>query len=66
MFKNIRFHIEDHFFRNVFIQIAEAFHWAGSPDHFRSDAPAKPHCYDQDIQEEALAWFNKHLKAGKE
>jgi dienelactone hydrolase len=47
-------------------QIAEAFHWAGVPDRFRSYAPAKPHCYDEDIQEEALAWFNKHLKAGKE
>jgi hypothetical protein len=47
-------------------QIAEAFDWAGSPDRFRSYAPAKPHCYDRDIQEEALAWFNKHLRAGKE
>ncbi len=46
-------------------QIAEAFSWAGSPDHFRSYAPGKPHCYDQDIQEEALAWFNHHLKPGK-
>ena len=46
-------------------QIAEAFSWAGSSDHFRSYAPAKPHCYDRDIQEEALAWFNKHLKPGK-
>ena len=46
-------------------QIAEAFDWAGSPDLFRSYAPAKPHCYDRDIQEQALAWFNKHLKAGK-
>jgi dienelactone hydrolase len=47
-------------------QIAEAFDWAGSPELSRSYAPAKPHCYDQDIQEEALAWFNKHLKPGKE
>ena len=46
-------------------QIAEAFNWAGSPELFRNYAPAKPHCYDQEIQEEALAWFNKHLKAGK-
>jgi hypothetical protein len=46
-------------------QIAEAFDWAGSPDRFQSYAPAKPHCYDRDIQEEALAWFNKHLKAGE-
>ena len=46
-------------------QIAEAFSWAGCSDHFRSYAPAKTHCYDQDIQEEALAWFNKHLKPGR-
>ena len=43
-----------------------ALDWAGSADRFRSYAPAKPHCYDRDIQEEALGWFNKHLKAGKE
>jgi hypothetical protein len=47
------------------LQIAEAFSWAGSPDHFRNYAPAKTHCYDQDIQEQALVWFNKHLKQGK-
>lgn len=42
-------------------QIAEAFAWAGISDHFRSYTPAKEHCYDKEIQEEALAWFNKHL-----
>ncbi|WP_337175999.1 alpha/beta hydrolase family protein [Paludisphaera sp.] len=47
-------------------QIAEAFDWAGSPDLFRHHAPAKPHCYDRDIQEEALAWFDRHLKAAKD
>ncbi len=31
-----------------------------------SRPPAKTHCYDRDIQEEALAWFDKNLKAGKE
>lgn len=46
-------------------QIADAFSWAGAPELFRNYAPAKPHCYDQEIQEEALAWFNKHLKAAK-
>jgi dienelactone hydrolase len=46
-------------------QIAAAFSWAGSPDHFRSYAPVKPHCYDRDIQEEALAWFNHYLKTEK-
>jgi len=43
-------------------QITESYSWAGYPDHFRSYTPAKPHCYDQEIQEEALIWFDKHLK----
>ena len=43
-------------------QIADAFSWAGKADRYKSFMPPKPHCYDQDIQEEALAWFNKHLK----
>lgn len=43
-------------------QIANAFSWAGIPNNFKSFTPAKEHCYDSDIQEEALAWFNKHLK----
>jgi dienelactone hydrolase len=43
-------------------QITNAFSWAGIPDHFRSYTPAKGHCYDKEIQEEALAWLNKHLK----
>ena len=43
-------------------QIAEAYSWAGIPDNFRSYTPAKEHCYDKEIQEEALSWFNKHLK----
>lgn len=43
-------------------QISEAYSWAGRPDLFRNFAPAKPHCYDAEIQEEALSWFDKHLK----
>jgi dienelactone hydrolase len=43
-------------------QIKEAFSWAGNPEKFRSYTPSKPHCYDKDIQEEALDWFNLHLK----
>ena len=43
-------------------QISEAYSWAGRPDLFRNFAPAKPHCYDAEIQEEALGWFDKHLK----
>lgn len=43
-------------------QIAEAYAWAGSPNRFREYAPAKEHCYDAEIQSEALAWLNTHLK----
>ena len=43
-------------------QIAESYNWAGKPDLFRSYSPAKPHCYDKEIQEEAIKWFDKHLK----
>ncbi|MCK0146508.1 prolyl oligopeptidase family serine peptidase [Arenibacter sp. F26102] len=43
-------------------QISETYLWAGNPTLFRNYTPAKPHCYDQEIQEEALIWFNKHLK----
>ncbi len=42
--------------------IADAYVWAGVPERFRSFTPAKPHCYDAEIQEQALAWFDKHLK----
>jgi dienelactone hydrolase len=43
-------------------QIADAYSWAGCPERFRSFRPAKPHNYDADIQEQALAWFDQHLK----
>jgi dienelactone hydrolase len=43
-------------------QIAEAYAWAGYADRFRDYAPDKEHCYDAEIQSEALAWFDKHLK----
>ncbi|MSU48264.1 MAG: hypothetical protein EXS37_04090 [Opitutus sp.] len=43
-------------------QIAEAYAWAGLPGRFRDYAPAKEHCYDAEIQSEALAWFDTHLK----
>lgn len=43
-------------------QIADAYAWAGVPDRFRDYAPSKPHCYDAEIQAEALAWFDQHLK----
>jgi dienelactone hydrolase len=43
-------------------QIATAYKWAGCPEQFKSYMPPKPHCYDSDIQEEALKWFDRHLK----
>jgi dienelactone hydrolase len=43
-------------------QIAAAYAWAGRPDRFRHHAPNKPHCYDAEIQEQALAWLDAHLK----
>jgi hypothetical protein len=47
-------------------QIRSAFEWAGCPDRFKSYMPAKPHCYDREIQEEALKWFDLHLKSSPE
>jgi len=43
-------------------QIAESYKWAGEADFFRNYSPAKPHCYDKEIQEEAIKWFDRHLK----
>jgi dienelactone hydrolase len=43
-------------------QIAEAYAWAGNAERFRDYAPEKEHCYDAEIQSEALAWFDTHLK----
>jgi len=42
-------------------QIAAACAWAGCLERFRDLAPDKPHCYDIEIQDEALRWFNRHL-----
>ena len=43
-------------------QIAEAYAWAECPDNFKSYMPAKPHCYDAQIQQEALTWFDRQFK----
>jgi dienelactone hydrolase len=43
-------------------QIQQGYAWAGCPDQFGHYNPAKPHCYDAEIQAEALAWFDRHLK----
>jgi dienelactone hydrolase len=43
-------------------QISLGYQWAGRGEHFKPFHPSKPHCYDAEIQAEALGWFNKHLK----
>ena len=43
-------------------QIQAGYTWAGCPEHFHHHNPPKPHCYDADIQNEAFAWLNRHLK----
>ena len=42
-------------------QIGQGYAWAGCPERFRSHTPPKPHCYDAEIQREALDWFGQHL-----
>lgn len=42
-------------------QIREGYAWAGYPERTRFLHPPKPHCYDADLQAEALAWFARHL-----
>lgn len=43
-------------------QITEAYSWAGMPDRVRNYFPEKEHCYDAEIQAQALEWFDRHLK----
>ncbi|MBT7863009.1 MAG: hypothetical protein HN712_22035 [Gemmatimonadetes bacterium] len=43
-------------------QIKLGFEWAGTPERFHAFTPDKPHCYDAEIQAEAIAWFDRHLK----
>ena len=43
-------------------QISMGYEWAGCPTSFRSYMPPKPHCYDAEVQGEAFAWFDRHLK----
>ncbi|QDV25702.1 dienelactone hydrolase family protein [Aureliella helgolandensis] len=51
--------------RDAAEQISAAYEWAGSKERFRNYAPAKTHCYDAEIQAQALAWFDQYLKATK-
>jgi len=48
-------------YREAARQMQAAFAWAGCPERFRFYNPQKPHCYDAEIQAEALAWFQTHL-----
>jgi dienelactone hydrolase len=43
-------------------QIAGAYQWAGVGERFHNFAPSKPHCYDADIQAEAIRWLDRWLK----
>ena len=43
-------------------QIELGYAWAGCPERFRHYNPAKPHCYDADVQREAIGWFDGQLK----
>ncbi|MCC7262289.1 MAG: hypothetical protein IT369_07195 [Candidatus Latescibacteria bacterium] len=45
-------------------QIRAGYAWAGCPDYCGHYNPPKPHCYDAQIQAEALAWFDLHLQGG--
>jgi len=47
--------------RDAATHIAAAYDWAGCPECYCDLAPAKPHCYDAEIQDAALAWFGEHL-----
>ena len=45
-------------------QIRAGYEWAGCPARFKHVNPPKPHCYDVELQKEAIAWFDRHLKPG--
>lgn len=58
---------EDHLFppegvRAANQQIQAAYKWSGHPENFKSFNPAKVHCYDLEIQREAILWLDQHLK----
>ncbi len=43
-------------------QIQLGFEWAGCPERFHHYNPPKPHCYDAEVQAEAISWLDRHLK----
>lgn len=56
----------DHLFppkgqRDAANHIRQAYEWAGCPERYRDYAPDKDHCYDAEIQAEALSWFKRFL-----
>jgi len=48
-------------FEEAIRQIGLGYEWAGCPERFQALAPPKGHCYDAEIQQAAIAWFDQHL-----
>ena len=46
-------------------QARDGFAWARCPEQYQFYNPPKGHCYDADIQREAIAWFDRHLRSRK-
>ncbi|MDF1513226.1 MAG: alpha/beta hydrolase family protein [Anaerolineae bacterium] len=42
-------------------QIQLGYEWAGAGHKFNDYRPDKPHCYDVEIQQQALSWFANNL-----
>ena len=38
--------------------------WAGCPEQYAFYNPVKLHCYDAEVQQEALAWVDRHRRVG--
>ena len=43
-------------------QITAGFDWAGCPEKFHHNRPEGPHCYNAELQQDAVDWFDKHLR----
>ncbi len=43
-------------------QMRSGYEWAGCAPRFAHVHKPKPHCYDAELQTEAIAWLDKHLK----
>lgn len=42
-------------------QICAGYEWAGCTQKFHHNNPLKGHCYDADLQRDAISWFNDYL-----